>query len=62
MLIGINSDSSLVDDKIISKLKALFSNKKYDANKEMFEFVNKCFSIKYKKDFFPIAHYENRKF
>ena len=60
MLIGINANSSLVDDKILNKLRALFSNKKYDANKEMFEFVNNCLNNKYKKDFFPFSHYENR--
>jgi hypothetical protein len=62
MLIGINANSSLVNDKIVNKLRALFSNKKYDANKEMFEFVNNCLSNQYKKEFFPIAHYENRQF
>jgi hypothetical protein len=57
MLIGIDVNSSLVNDKILNKLRALFSNKKYDANKEMLEFVNKCLSNDYKKEFFPNAHY-----
>jgi hypothetical protein len=57
MLIGIDINSSLVNDKILNKLRALFSNKKYDANKEMLEFVNKCLSNDYKKEFFPNAHY-----
>jgi hypothetical protein len=60
MLIGINNNSSLVDDRIINKFRALFSNKKYDANKEMFDFVNKCLNNGYKKDFFPSTHYEQR--
>lgn len=56
-LIGINSKSSLVDNKVLNKLKGLFSDKRCDLNKEMLDFVNVCLTTKYKDEFFPAAHY-----